>query len=84
VKVTKKKKIGFFMVNKEALATYFNKLEQLNSEEMMNKVDQHLDDEAIEVFIQHLEEFYGVEDDEELGTLAQIMISGFIAGKEIN
>lgn len=72
------------MVNKEALATYFNKLEQLNSEEMMNKVDQHLDDEAIEVFIQHLEEFYGVEDDEELGTLAQIMISGFIAGKEIN
>lgn len=72
------------MVNKEKLSTYFNKLEQLNSEEMMRKVDEHLDDEAIEIFIQHLEEFYGVEDDEELGTLAQIMISGFIAGKEVN
>lgn len=72
------------MINKEALAKYFNELEQLNSDEMMNKVDQYLDDEAIEIFIQHLEDFYGVEDDEELGTLAQIMISGFIAGREVN
>lgn len=72
------------MIDKAALSNYFNTLEELNTDQMMEKVEQHLDDEAIEIFIQHLEEYYGVEDDEELGTLAQIMISGFIAGKELN
>ena len=72
------------MIDKAALSNYFNTLEELNTDQMMEKVEKHLDDEAIEIFIQHLEEYYGVEDDEELGTLAQIMISGFIAGKELN
>jgi hypothetical protein len=72
------------MINKDALANYFEQLESLSSEDMMKKVDGHLDEEAIEIIIQHLEDFYGIEDDEELGTLAQIMISGFIAGKEVS
>lgn len=71
------------MIDKDKLASYFEMLESLEPEDMMKKVDSYLDDDAIEVFVSHLEEFYGVEDDEELGMLAQIMVSGFIAGLEI-
>lgn len=71
------------MIDKEKLSSYFKTLEGLSAEDMMKKVDQYLDDEAIELFVDHLEDFYGVEDDEELGMLAQIMVSGFIAGLEI-
>ncbi|MAX67476.1 MAG: hypothetical protein QF441_06285 [Bacteriovoracaceae bacterium] len=68
---------------KEQLVAYFEKLKDLSAEDLMKNVENHLDDEAIEIFVEHLEDFYGIEDDEELGMLAQIMISGFIAGKEI-
>ncbi len=67
---------------KENLVAYFESVKDLNAEQLMSKVENYLDDEAIEIFVEHLEDFYGVEDDEELGMLAQIMISGFIAAKE--
>ncbi len=68
---------------KENLVAYFESVKDLNAEQLMSKVENYLDDEAIEIFVEHLEDFYGVEDDEELGMLAQIMISGFIAAKEM-
>ena len=71
------------MIDKDKLASYFQMLESLEPEDMMKKVDSYLDDDTIELFVSHLEDFYGVEDDEELGMLAQIMVSGFIAGLEI-
>lgn len=71
------------MIDKSKLSSYFESLEALSAEDMMKKVDHYLDDEAIELFVSHLEDFYGVEDDEELGMLAQIMVSGFIAGLEL-
>ena len=71
------------MIDKDKLASYFEHLEGLSPEDMMNKVDKYLDDEAIELFVNHLEDFYGIEDDEELGMLAQIMVSGFMAGLEL-
>lgn len=70
--------------DKEKLANYFESLKSLDNEQMMEKVDKYLDDEAIEIFVDHLEEFYGIEDDDQLGMLAQIMISGFVAAKELN
>ncbi len=69
--------------DKDNLVAYFETLKNQDAEALMKNVENYLDDEAIEIIVDHLEEFYGVEDDEELGMLAQIMISGFIAAKEI-
>jgi len=70
-------------LDKDKLADYFDGLKDLNAEQLMANVDKYLDDEAIEIFVDHIEDFYGVEDDEELGMLAQIMIAGFVAGREV-
>ena len=69
---------------KDKLDAYFEKLEKMKSEDMMTLVDKYLDEEAIEIFVDHIEDFYGVEDDEQLGSLAQIMISGYVAAMETN
>jgi hypothetical protein len=69
---------------KDKLDTYFEKLEKLKSEEMMALVDKYLDEEAIEIMVDHIEDFYGIDDDEQLGSLAQIMISGYVAAMETN
>lgn len=67
--------------DKTRLAAFFDMLDEMEGEQMMSMVDQFLDDDAIEMFVDHIEEFYGIEDDEELGTLAQIMVTGFMAAK---
>lgn len=69
---------------KELLVAYFESIKELDAEQLMANVEEYLDDEAIEIFVDHLEEFYGVEDDEELGMLAQIMVSGYIAAKKVS
>jgi hypothetical protein len=69
--------------DKDKLVAYFDGIKKLNADQLMANVEKYLDDEAIEIFVEHLEDFYGVEDDEELGMLAQIMVSGFIAASEI-
>ncbi len=71
-------------LDKDKLAQYFDGLKDLTAEQLMKNVDTYLDDEAIEIFVDHIEDFYGVEDDEELGMLAQLMISGFIAAKKMD
>ena len=68
---------------KQKLFDYFQALKDVSPEDMMNKVDGYLDDEAIEIMVDHIEDFYGVEDDEELGMLAQLMVSGFMAAKNL-
>jgi hypothetical protein len=70
--------------DKEILAEYFEKVKAMDSDQLIAKVAKYLDDEAIEIFVDHIEDFYGVEDDEELGMLTQLMISGFVAAKEIS
>jgi hypothetical protein len=69
---------------KDKLDEYFQSLKEMDAEKLMSRVDSYLDDEAIEIFVEHIEEFYGIEDDEQLGMLAQIMVSGFVAAKEIS
>lgn len=68
---------------KDELETFFENLEKLNEKQAQEMVEKHLDDEAVEIFVDHIENFYGIEDDEELGHLAQLMITGFIAAKEL-
>ena len=61
------------------LDEFFNNFSNLSPEEVQNLVEEHLNDDAIEVMIEHLEDFYGIEDDEELGSLCQIMVTGYLA-----
>jgi hypothetical protein len=67
---------------KDKLQHYLDGLQKLSNDEVMQKVEKYLDDEGIEIFVDYLEDFYGINDDEELGLLAQIMISGFVVAKE--
>lgn len=63
------------------LEKFFENLATFESEQLMTLVESHLSNEDIELFVNHIEDFYGIEDDEQLGMLAQIMITGFLAAK---
>jgi hypothetical protein len=63
------------------LTSFFNSLEKMQSDDMMTMVEKHLSDEDVEIFVQHIEAFYGITDDEELGMLAQLMVTGYLAAK---
>lgn len=65
----------------QILTSFFESLEKMQSEEMMSMVEKHLSDEDVELFVQHIEAFYGINDDEELGMLAQLMVTGYLAAK---
>ncbi len=69
------------MVNKQKLMEFFDQFDESEGQLIENNIAKYLDDEAIEMFVDHLEDFYGIEDEEELGYLAQVMISGYIAAK---
>lgn len=71
-------------IDQDKLADYFEKVSKMKSEDLMAMVEKHMDDESVEMFVDHIEDFYGIQDDEELGLLAQIMIAGFICAKEMN
>lgn len=68
----------------DKLTDFFTKIEDLKSDEFMTLVEKYLGDEEIERFVDHISDFYGIEDDEELGTLAQIMITGYLAALHSN
>ncbi len=65
----------------QILTSFFKSLENMESEDMMNLVEKHLSDEDVEIFVQHIEAFYGINDEEELGMLAQLMVTGYLAAK---
>ncbi len=66
------------------LENFFEKISKMESEELMSLVEAYLTNEQIELFVDHIEDFYGVEDDEQLGMLAQIMVTGYLAAKNTN
>lgn len=66
---------------RQILTSFFQSLEKLESEDMMSMVEKHLQDEDVEIFVNHIETFYGITDDEELGMLAQLMVTGYLAAK---
>ena len=65
----------------QILTSFFSSLEKMESDDMMALVEKHLKDDDVEIFVQHIESFYGISDDEELGMLAQLMVSGYLAAK---
>ena len=66
---------------RQILTSFFESLEKLDSEAMMALVEKHLSDEDVETFVAHIEQLYGINDDEELGMLAQLMVTGYMAAK---
>lgn len=70
--------------NHQSLTDFVELIEGMNSDEFSSLVDQYLDDDAIEIMASHIAEFYELEDDEEIGGLTQIMITGFLAAKKTN
>lgn len=69
---------------KDKLASYLESLNDKSAEEIAKTIEGYLDDEAVEMFVDHIEDFYGIEDDEQLGMLTQLMVSGFVAAKELS
>ena len=65
----------------QILTSFFESLEKMQSENMMQMVERYLSDEDVEIFVHHIETFYGITDDEELGMLAQLMVTGYLAAK---
>lgn len=65
----------------QILTSFFESLEKLNSESMMQMVEKYLSDDDVEIFVNHIESFYGINDDEELGMLAQLIVTGYLAAK---
>ena len=68
----------------EKLLEFFNRIKQMKCEEYLKLVEKYMDDDTVELFVDHIEEFYGNHDDEELGMLANIMITGFVCAKELS
>lgn len=65
----------------QILTSFFDSLEKLDSDAMMTLVEKNLSDEDVEIFVHHIEQFYGITDDEELGMLAQLMVTGYLAAR---
>ena len=65
----------------QRLTQFFESMSGMDADSMTALVEKHLSDEDLELFVRHLEDFYGIEEEEELGTLAQIMVTGYLAAK---
>jgi hypothetical protein len=65
----------------QILTSFFESMEKMESDDMMALVEKHLKDDDVELFVHHIESFYGINDDEELGMLAQLMVTGYLAAK---
>ncbi len=75
------KEASMTIEKQKILTSFFDSLEGLDSDAMMVLVEKHLQDEDVEIFVRHIETFYGITDDEELGMLAQLMVTGYLAAK---
>ena len=65
----------------QSIQSFFESLEQTESKDFMEIVERYISNESIEVICDHIEDFYGVEDDEEIGMLSQLVVTGFLLGK---
>lgn len=63
------------------LTAFFQRLDGMDADSMTAMVEKQLSDDELELFVRHIEDFYGIEDEEELGMLAQVMVTGYLAAK---
>jgi hypothetical protein len=55
-------------------------IENIESDDFMQIVEKYLTDQQIDHFVDHIENFYDISEEESLGILAQIMVTGFLLG----
>lgn len=65
----------------QQLNQFFERMSGMDADTMTALVERELSDDELELFVRHIEDFYGIEEEEELGTLAQIMVTGYLAAK---
>jgi hypothetical protein len=65
----------------KSLEEFFTGLNDMQSEKFEELIDSKVGDDILDLMTEHLEEFYGIEDDEELASLCQIMVTGYLAGR---
>ncbi|MBP9673533.1 MAG: hypothetical protein KBD63_00400 [Bacteriovoracaceae bacterium] len=66
----------------QIFSQFFDDIENNSSEDFMDMIEKELSDEELDLFSLHLEEYYGIQDDDELDALLQIMLTGYLAGKK--
>lgn len=67
----------------QIFSQFFDDIENNSSEDFMDMIEKELSDEKeLDLFSLHLEEYYGIQDDDELDALLQIMLTGYLAGKK--
>ncbi len=60
---------------------FFKAIEDIESKDFMETVEQYLSNDSIELICDHIEDFYGVQDDEEIGMLSQLVVMGYLLGR---
>lgn len=68
--------------NVDNLKEFLNSLNDIKSEDFTKMAEENLSDDAIDEMAAYLEDFYQIDDEEELGLLVQIMIIGYLAAKK--
>ena len=68
-------------INSDVVEKFTEKLAKMNSEEYMKLVENFIEDDAIEAIAAFLEDFYGVSDEDQLGHLTQVFVSGILLDK---
>lgn len=62
---------------------FFSKLSDIEADDFMKLVEEVMNDDDIERCAQYIEDFYGIQDDDEVGTLTQIFVTGVLLGKQL-
>ena len=65
-------------MEKNDIDNFFELLKSIESDEFMGMVEKCLSDDEIESMGNYLQDFYGLEDDEEVGHITQIMVMGYL------
>ena len=66
------------------LKAFLKETQSLSENEFETLIEQNFDDETFEILIEHLEDFFGIQDEEQLAFLTQVMIKGLMAGLFLN
>ncbi len=66
----------------EKISKFFEEVQNFDSDAFMKLTTEHLSEEEVEIFADFIEDFYGVDDDEEVTSLTQVMVLGYLCAKK--
>jgi hypothetical protein len=71
------------LINKDLLKNALSDLEKLNGENFEEFIDNNFESDSVEDMAEYIAQSYGLENDDEITLLTEILIKGFILGKEM-